>query len=411
MTSKCARFYLLSTLLLAPLLLVGAASAQDGEALPQEQLDQLLAPVALYPDALLSQVLMASTYPVDVAAAAKWSAANRDVSGDAAVTAVADMPWDPSVQSLVAFPQALAMMGDKPDWVQQLGDAFLADPGAVMDTVQGLRKRAREQGNLESSEQQTVVVQQAEPQQTIIVVEPADPQVIYVPAYNPTIIYGTWWWPRYPPPFYWPPPPYYGYAVAAGIAFGVGIVATRALWGGCNWRGRNVNINVNRYNSINANRQINASGNNVSWNHDAKNRKGVPYAAARSREKFGGSRQGAGERSEYRGKVSDRDLSRDRAQATLQQRGADPASSRDALRNDQQTRERANQAVQGGGDRNKARADAQRRDREQAKNTATRQSRDNAFANAGNASRTNRNVDRGQRSRSNAGSAPRARQR
>ena len=135
---------------------------------------------------------MASTYPEQVKEAAAWSKGNPEQKGDDAVKAVQDKDWDPSVASLVAFPQALVMMGDKPDWVKQMGDAFLAEPDKVMDTVQGLRKKAKDAGNLENNDQQKVVVDSSS-SQTVIVIEPSNPEVIYVPTYNPTVVYGTWW--------------------------------------------------------------------------------------------------------------------------------------------------------------------------------------------------------------------------
>ena len=304
----------------------------------QEELDQMMAPVALYPDALLSQVLMASTYPDQVAEAAEWSKKNTEVNGDDAVKAVQDKPWDPSVASLVAFPQALAMMGDKPDWVSQMGDAFLADPEKVMDTVQGLRKKAREEGNLESSAQQTVVVEQAS-SQTVIKIEPSDPQVIYVPSYNPTVVYGTWWWPAYPP-FYWPPPPGYGFAagIVSGIGFGIGIAISNSIWGGFDWYRHDVNINVNRYNNININRKIDVDSNSVSWKHNSVNRKGKGYADAKSRQEYGQKLDGADRREEFRG----RDAERDKARAALEKKGIDPAAERGKLSgaSGQQVRER-----------------------------------------------------------------------
>ena len=192
---------------------------------------------------------MAATFPQDVQAAAAWSKANSKLQGDDAVKAVASEPWDPSVQSLVAFPQVLATMASKPDWVTQLGNAFLAQPNDVMDSVQRLRKQAQAAGNLKTNEQQKVVVEQS----TIQIV-PANPQVVYVPTYNPTVVYGAWPYPAYPP-VYVPPPP--GYAVAsglaAGLAFGAGVAVANSLWGGFNWNTHDVNINVNRYNNINVN--------------------------------------------------------------------------------------------------------------------------------------------------------------
>ncbi len=188
------------------LLTAGArrSGAAQNAAFKDEELDQMLAPIALYPDSLLSQILMASTYPVDVKAAAAWSKAHPDAKGDDAVTKIESEPWDPSVKSLVAFPQVLAMMHAKPNDVQRLGDAFLADPGRVMDRVQFLRSRAQQAGNLKSTEQQKVETQIDEGKQ-VIVIEPAQPQTVYVPVYQPTVVYGPWWYPNYPP-YYWPAP-------------------------------------------------------------------------------------------------------------------------------------------------------------------------------------------------------------
>ena len=321
----------------------------------KEQLEQLLAPIALYPDSLLSQVLMAATYPVDVAEAAKWSKANKDMKGDAAVQAVQNQPWDPAVQSLAAFPQVLQAMGDQPDWVQNLGDAFLASSKDVLDAVQRLRARAQQAGNLKSNEQQKVIVEEAAPQQTVIKIEPAQPDVIYVPAYNPTYVYGTWPYPYYPP-YYWPPYSYYypGYYPGAAFAAGVfwGAAVGSILWGGCNWGGGDININTDRFNQINHNRQIDRGQNK--FQHNAANRKGVPYRDQGSRDRYGKGVGGAEARSNFRGRDPVTDSRRQQAQSTLQSRGMDPAQGRDALRNDPATRERAQTAAQGARDRGNA---------------------------------------------------------
>ena len=241
---------------------IPTAHAQTTAKISNQQLDSLTASVALYPDALLAQVLMASTFPQDIAAAAAWSRANPNIKGDDAVRAVANEPWDPSVQSLVAFPQVLATMASKPDWVAQLGNAFLAQPDDVMDSVQRLRRQAQQAGNLKTSEQQKVIVEQS----TIQIV-PANPQVVYVPTYNPTVVYGTWPYPAYPP-VYVPPPPGYAAAsgLAAGLAFGVGVAITSALWSDVNWNNHSVNINVNRYNNINVNRRLDVNSSTTRWN-------------------------------------------------------------------------------------------------------------------------------------------------
>lgn len=311
-------------LCLLGVLFAGPVAAQSTQSAPpagqkvynNQQLDQMLAPVALYPDALLSQVLMACTYPSNVADAAAWSAAHPKVQGDDAVKQVSNQSWDPSVQSLVAFPQVLAQMKQQPEWVQNMGDAFLAQPDDVMASVQRLRAQAQKAGNLKTTEQQKVVVQQAPasaaaPSTTVIQIEPANPEVVYVPSYNPTVVYGTWAYPSYPPP-YWPPPPGYYYPVAtglaAGIAFGVGVAAVNSLWGGFNWGHGDVDINVNRYNNINnVNNRISGNGNNrATWNHNPSNRRGTPYRDQGSRERYGQGVGGANQREAFRGNDANR---------------------------------------------------------------------------------------------------------
>jgi hypothetical protein len=380
-----------------------APAARAQSAFTNEQLDQMLAPIALYPDSLLSQVLMAATYPADVADAAKWSKANPSQKGDAAVKAVESKGWDPAVASLVAFPEYLAMAAERPDWVQNVGDAFLASPEAVMDSVQRLRGQAHRAGNLKTTQQQIVIVEQAPaaPTQTIIRVEPAQPQIVYVPVYNPTVVYGPWPSPSYPP-YYWPTPGYaFGNALLRGIAFGTGIAITNAIWGGFDWGRNDVNINVNRYNNINVNKQLNVNQNNVSWKHNADNRKGVPYRDARSRQQYDRQVPGAEKRADYRGKDADRDASRDKAQAAMKDRGVDPAKGRDQLKSDPQVRDRAQSATQ-----SRERAVAQDADRSQAKQAAQNRAtgRDNALAGAAKPEAARQQMDRGAASRQAAGS-------
>lgn len=392
----------LSALLLAALLSLacGTVSAEEGGAtFSQAELDQMMAPIALYPDSLLSQILMASTYPADVAEAVTWSKNNPDQTGDAAAEAVQNKPWDPSVMSLAAFPQVLAMMGEQPDWVQQVGDAFLAMPETVMDTVQQLRKRAKDEGNLESSEQQSVVTEQASSGQTVIIIEPADPQIVYVPSYNPTVIYGTWWWPAYRPYYYHPVGWGFGAGVAVGIRWGIGIGVTRALWGGCNWGRRSVNINVNRYNSINVNKnRLSTSSRNSSWKHNSNNRRGVPYRDNNSRQKYGNKLGGADQRKDFRG----RDADRSKARSSMEKRGMDPAKQRDNLKGSggREARESVNKANRDMGrtrDAAKTRDMGKTRDAAKTRDTSRRSSgsRDNALRGAGNTQRSNRNSSRG----------------
>ncbi len=396
------------------------AAANEAATFSNEELDQMLAPIALYPDSLLAQVLMASTYPADMAEAAKWSKANPEQEGDAAVTAVQAKPWDPSVQSLVAFPQVLAMMSAKPDDVQRLGDAFLAQPSQVMDRVQFLRKKAQEAGNLKTNEQQTVSTQD-DSGQSVIIIEPAQPETVYVPVYQTTVVYGSWWYPTYPP-YYWAPPPYYypGGAFVAGVVWGAAIVGIRhGLWGGCRWgRGHgSVNINVNRYNNINVNNRMkNVNSGNTNWNHNAANRKGVPYRDDKTRQQYDRKVAGAENRADSRGRDTQRDASRKQAETTLKDRGIDPSAGRDKLRNDPQTRDRANQATKNmdrnqtrnasqNKNRSQERAKAQNADRSRANKSGSSSNRgsENAFKGASNTSKSRDSVSRGSTSRQSAG--------
>ncbi len=321
-----------------------SSGAQGGDKpFSKEQLDQMTAQVALYPDSLLSQLFMATTYPDEFAAAVKWAKAHPDAKGDDAVKMVENEPWDPSVASLVGFPEVLITLGDKPDWVKNMGDAFLAQPEDVMDSVQRLRAQAEKAGNLKSNEQvkvtteaappsQTTVVQQAAPPPQVIVIEPAQPSVVYVPAYNPAVVYGPWAYPAYPP-YYYPPPPGYWWSrtIATGIAWGVGIGVSNALWGGFNWGRGDVNINVNRYNNINVNKRISANGNRANWKHNPEHRGNAAYRGGNATRQQLDSKYKAGTREQYRGKDASRDASRERAAQTMQDRGVkfDQSSARD----------------------------------------------------------------------------------
>lgn len=407
-------------LVLLVLCAVPLARAAEGETFSKEQLEQMLAPIALYPDPLLAQVLMASTYPSDVAEAASWSKTNPKQQGDEAVKAVAAQPWDPSVASLVAFPSVIQSMGAHPEEVRRVGDAFLAQPKEVMDAVQRLRVAAEKAGNLKSNEQQKVLVEPVpETQTTVIKIEPANPQVVYVPAYNPTVVYGAWAYPAYPP-YYWPPPPGYGFAtgVMTGIGFGVGIAITNSLWGGCNWGRSDIDINVNRYNNINVNQRIQGSGNRTTWNHNASNRHGVPYRDSATRAKFSPDSAGIDARRDSRGKLDQRSAERARAEATLKQRGADPAQGRESLRKDAAAHSAAaggaRGAAQHGEQRDRGAAAptqrAERHERDAARQSAQTRSRQESTALAGarDPAGSRQHAERGRSSRQSMNhSAPR----
>ena len=343
---KNTRFHM-STLLAALLVVITPAVAQESAVAPssltagaqqpasksfsQQELDQLLAPIALYPDALLAQIFMASTYPLEVVEAARWVKANPKVTGKALEDAMVNQSWDPAVKSLTAVPQVLQQMNEKLDWTQKLGDAFLAQQQDVMDTVQVLRGKASANGNLKSNEQQ-VVKTEAQGSETIYIVESAKPEVVYVPTYSPTVVYGSWWYPT--PPYYMYPP---AYAYAPGVAFATGVVVGAALWGACRWGwgAGSVNVNVNRYNSYN---RTNVSSS--SWNHSAEHRKGVAYSDKSVSQKYnrGDAASSGKSREDFRGKAeSGRSELKgmDKAQLNDQMRDADRQSGRDQGGRDQ----------------------------------------------------------------------------
>jgi Protein of unknown function (DUF3300) len=255
---------------------------QPEQVFAQQELDQMLAPIALYPDSLLSQILMASTYPIEVVQAARWSKSNPGLTGDAAVRAVEQQNWDPSVKSLVAFPQVISMMDEKLDWMERLGDAFLSQQQQVMDTVQQLRQKAQAAGNLQSNDNVRV-----EPQGQTIVIEQANPQVVYVPYYDPTVIYGPWWYPAYPPVFWRPWPGYYAHpGFGAGFFWGSGItIGAGFFFGGFDWPHRHVSVvNVNNYYYRPPHRP--PPGPPGGWYHDPGHRRGVPYRDPVLRREF-----------------------------------------------------------------------------------------------------------------------------
>ena len=282
-----------------------AAGAQQPAAKPAEQLlkadqlDQLVAPIALYPDTLLAEVLMASTYPLEVVQAERWATANKALKGDQLKAAVDKQPWDESVRSLVATPSVLSDMSKKLDWTQKLGDAVLAQQADVMDAVQRLRSKAQANKTLDSTKEQKVSVQK-QANKEIIVIEPAVPNTIYVPYYDPAVVYGAWAYPAYPP-YYFPPPGYLAAGVIrTGLVFGAGYAIGRwasggNYWGGgVNWGGNNINVNRNTNVNINNN-----------WQHNSAHRHGVKYNNSNVQNKYGSNnniRNSSNQRDDFRGR-------------------------------------------------------------------------------------------------------------
>jgi hypothetical protein len=262
--------------------------------IPPDQLDALVAPIALYPDPLLAQTLAASTYPLEIIQLQQWLTKNPGLKDKALVDAVKKQPWDPSIQAMAALPDVVKRLAEDIQWTTDLGNAFLAQKSEVMDAVQRMRKKAQEKGNLKSNEQQKVETKVVE-SKSVIVVEQANPQIVYVPSYNPVVVYGP---PVYPyPPVYYPPPGYY--AAGMAISFGVG-VAMGAAWGGgwgwgAGWGGNN-DITVNRNNNFNRNTNISGGNRGVnagnSWQHNSAHRGGAPYRDRSTANRYGGTARG-----------------------------------------------------------------------------------------------------------------------
>lgn len=277
---------------------IGQAWAQSSTLKPEE-LDQLVAPIALYPDTLLSQVLIASTYPLEVIEAERWAEQNKNLKGDALKKAVDAKKWDDSIKSLTAVPDVLKMMSDKLDWTQKLGDAVLAQQPDVMDAIQRLRQKAQANDKLKTNKQQKVS-NTSQGGQNYIVIEPAVPNTVYVPYYDPAVVYGAWPYPAYPPYYFGAPGYIAGGLLATGLAFGagyaVGAWAHGGNWwgGGFNWGNNNININ----NNIDINKRNN-------WVFNPDHRHGVRYNNDNVAQKYAKGRddlRGKDQRIDFRGR-------------------------------------------------------------------------------------------------------------
>ena len=273
--------------------------AQEKVSFRPEEIDQMVAPIALYPDALLAQILTASTYPLEIVQAARFVQQNKDLKGEKLMAAAKDKDWEPSVKAMLTFPDVLLMMNERLEWTEKLGNAFLGQQKDVMTSVQRLRKKAQESGNLKTTKEQVVVVQK---ETQVIVIDSASPQVVYVPVYNPTVVYGVWAYPAYPPP---PPPGYV--ATTAALSFAVGVAVGAAVSGyggwGCGWGRNDIDINVSRHNDFTRNNyvnaqkyQVNQNVKNQNWQHNPEHRGGVQYPNQATAQRYGQQRSGAGAR-------------------------------------------------------------------------------------------------------------------
>jgi Spy/CpxP family protein refolding chaperone len=305
------RFVWLMVLLLAITPGVTAQQTDTAAVFKPEELEQILAPIALHPDSLVTQILMAATYPLEIVQAERWIKQNASLKGEALTAALEKQEWDPSVKSLVNFPQVVTMMSEQLEWTQKVGDAFLADQKQVLDTIQSLRAKAQASGNLQTTKEQTIIVEEK-----IIKIEPANPQVVYVPTYNPTVVYGAWPYPAYPPYAYYPP----GYVASSAMMFGAGMAMGAAwgyAWGNSNWNGGEVDIDVDRNTNINTNinrdqakqkLQERGQGNQRGqgkWQHNPEHRKGVSYRDQGTAQKFNRASSNAAvqSREQFRGRA------------------------------------------------------------------------------------------------------------
>jgi len=273
---------------------VPVLSAQQPELIPNEKLDALVAPIALYPDPLLAQSLAASTYPLEVIQLQQWMANNIYLKDQALADALEMQPWDPSVQAMAAFPDVVKFLSDNVAWMTDLGNAFLAQQADVMAAVQRMRARAQRNGNLSTTPEQTVQIQTAEGGEQSILIEPANSEIVYIPSYDSTVVYGDSAYAY--PTLYYASPLYY--RTGGALAFGAG-VALGAAWGGnwgygCKWANGNINVNNNNKYVSNSNRNKSINyGNRPSqqpasgaWQHNPQHRGGAPYADGRTANKY-----------------------------------------------------------------------------------------------------------------------------
>ncbi len=255
--------------------------AQTSSMFKAEQLDQMLAPIALYPDALLAQILMAATYPLEVVKADRWlqDPAHANLQGDRLAAAIEAEAWDPSVKSLVPFPRILRMMDGELDWTEQLGNAVTAQQGDVMDAIQRLRHQSVAAGTLWSNTEQRVTTERQG-----IVIEPANPELIYPPVYSPAV-YGPWPYPDYPPLEVSPDD--YGIAspLPFGLGFGAGFAVVQPLWRWCafDWAQRRIQLDIEKFNTLN--RQRTGIGTDT-WRHDLGRQPSALYNDPASRTRF-----------------------------------------------------------------------------------------------------------------------------
>ncbi len=265
--------------------------AEQAPTLPSGELDSLVAPIALYPDPLLAQTLAASTYPLEIIQLQQWMDRNKNLQGKALADAVAKQPWDPSVQSLVEFPDVVQRMAGNIQWTTDLGNAFLAQQSDVMDAVQSMRAKAQGTGNLKTSAQSVVKTETVSSGKQVIEIQQANPDVVYVPSYDSTVVYGA-----APVEYPYYPYTYPGYMPGTALAWGAGIALGAAAWGAwggnwgnCDWNGGNVNINnnnnFNKNNNFNRNVSRQGQGN---WQHNPQHRGNAPYGNRQTANKFGG---------------------------------------------------------------------------------------------------------------------------
>ena len=268
-------------------------TAEEAPKVPNDQLDSLVAPIALYPDAMLAQTLAASTYPLEVMQLDQWMDKNKNLKDKALADAVAKQPWDPSVQAMAAFPEVVQRMAENIQWMTDVGNAFLAQQKDVMDAVQRMRAKAQGTGNLKTGSEQKVESKTTQSGEQVIVVEQANPEAVYVPSYDPAVVYGA-----APAEYPYYPYSYPGYQPGTALAWGSAIAVGGAWannWGNCDWDNGDVNINNNNNFNKNYNKNVNkgtGTGQANGWQHNPQHRGGTPYANKQTANKYGGTARG-----------------------------------------------------------------------------------------------------------------------
>ena len=272
------------TLMFSTAVLAQEVQEQQELLLSEAELAQTLAPIALYPDTLLTHILIASTYPIEVIEAERWLNKHSTLTIEQVHNNSATKDWDASIKALLAFPQVMAKLSEDLTWMQKLGDAFLQDEARVLASIQTLRQQAEQAGSLANMDNVRVIKEQQ-----VIIIEPAQPEIIYVPYYDTRVVYGRWHWSHYPP-VYWHNPHYYT-AHHGHFYWGTGIhISSHFFFSAFHWHNRHVVVNHYNRHGYHPRNKIVISHHAKRWSHQPQHRRGVAYSSGQLKQKYYGTR-------------------------------------------------------------------------------------------------------------------------